>query len=147
MESPSSVDLSDENILGTLWAQLLLTVFHWLFWNFSDVFCMEWRYSCGLDIILRLFFLTFSALWTSFFQYEMLSFCHSVTFQLKIYWVPCRLNSSYSFPWNVLKLCRYFLHGMKMCIWFGYNTLSIFLAFFLLCELCLLFDMKCYRSV
>ena len=24
MESPSSVDLSDENILGTLWAQLLL---------------------------------------------------------------------------------------------------------------------------
>ena len=24
MESPSSIDLSDENILGTLWAQLLL---------------------------------------------------------------------------------------------------------------------------
>ena len=24
MDSPSSVDLSDENILGTLWAQLLL---------------------------------------------------------------------------------------------------------------------------
>ena len=24
MESPSSVDLSDKNILGTLWAQLLL---------------------------------------------------------------------------------------------------------------------------
>ena len=27
MEFPSSVDLSDENILGTLWAQLLLQFF------------------------------------------------------------------------------------------------------------------------
>ena len=30
------------------------------------------------------------------------------------------------FPWNVLKLCRCFLHGMKMCMWFGYNPVIIF---------------------
>ena len=52
MESPSSVDFSDENTLGTLWAQL------------------------------------------------------------------------------VLKLFRYFLHGMKMCMWFGYNPLIIFFVTF-----------------
>ena len=45
-----------------------LTVFHRLFWNFADVFCMEWRCACGLDIILWFFFLTFSALWTDCFE-------------------------------------------------------------------------------
>ena len=50
----------------------LVGAFHQLFWNFSDVFCMEWRCACGLDIILWLFFLTFSFLWTVFPRYEML---------------------------------------------------------------------------
>ena len=31
-----------------------------------------------------------------------------------------------SFPWKVLKLCRCFLHGMKICMWFGYNPLISF---------------------
>ena len=75
MESPSSIDLSDENILGTLWAQLLL-VFHRLFWNFSDLFCMEWTCACGLDIILWSFFSHFFCFVNLvFFQYEMLSKC------------------------------------------------------------------------
>ena len=41
-----------------------VTVFFWLFWNFADVFCMEWRCACSFGIILWLLFLTFSALWT-----------------------------------------------------------------------------------
>ena len=41
-----------------------VTVFLQLFWNFADAFCMEWRCACYLGIILWLFFLTFSALWT-----------------------------------------------------------------------------------
>ena len=53
-----------------------------------------------------------------------------LTFQMKIYWVPCGCNSSYSFPPIVLKLFRCFLHGMKMCMWFGYNPLIIFCHFF-----------------
>ena len=59
MESPSSVDLSDENILGTLWAKLLL--------QFS----------------------------TDYFE----------TFQM-------------------------FLHGMRMCMCFRYNPLTIFSPLF-----------------
>ena len=39
-----------------------LTVFHGMFWNSADVFCMEWRCACGFGIILWLFYLTFSAL-------------------------------------------------------------------------------------
>ena len=53
-----------------------------------------------------------------------------LTFQMKIYWVPCGRNSSYSFPPIVLKLFRCFLHGMKICIWYGYNPLIIFSHFF-----------------
>ena len=45
---------------------------------------------------------------------------------MKIYWIPCGCNSSYSFPLIVLKLFRCFLQGMMMCIWFGYNSLIIF---------------------
>ena len=51
-----------------------------------------------------------------------------LTFQMKIYWVHCRHNSSYSFPPIILKLFWCFLHGMKMCMWFGYNPLIIFIS-------------------
>ena len=34
------------------------------FWNFTDVLDMVWRYACGLNIILRLFFVPFFASWT-----------------------------------------------------------------------------------
>ena len=44
---------------GYLVGEIPLTVFQWLFWNFADVFCMEWRCACGFGIILWLFFLTF----------------------------------------------------------------------------------------
>ena len=100
-----------------------LTVFHWLFWNFSDVFCMEWRCACGLDIFHWLFS-------SHFFCFVNLSL-FSVWNAIKVYrqWVPCGRNSSYSFPPIVLKLCRCFQHEMKMCMWFWYNTLIIFLTF------------------
>ena len=100
-----------------------LTVFHQLFWKFSDVFCMEWRCACALDIILWLFF-------SHFFCFVNLSL-FSVWTAIKVYrqWVPCGRNSSYSFPPIVLKHCRCFQHGMKICMWFWYNTLIIFLTF------------------
>ena len=51
---------------GVLWAQLLLQFCTNLleFWNFGGVFMMVWGCACGLDIIVRLFFVTFSTLWT-----------------------------------------------------------------------------------
>ena len=60
-----------------------------------------------------------------------------LTFQIKIYLVPFGRNSSYSFPPIVWKLFRYFLHGMRMCMCFGYNPLIILFSLFLLCELSL----------
>ena len=41
-----------------------LTVLYQSFWNFAGVFIMVWGCACGLDIIVRLFFVTFSTLWT-----------------------------------------------------------------------------------
>ena len=36
-------------------------------------------------------------------------------------WVPSERNSSYNFIPNFLKLCTCFLHGLEICMWFGYN--------------------------
>ena len=51
-------------------------------------------------------------------------------------WVPCEYNSSYNFILIFLKLCTCFLHGLKMCMWFGYNPCVYFCYLFPLCELC-----------
>ena len=99
--------------LGSFWYEMLskcincgylvgatsLTVFLQLFWNFADVFSMEWRCACGW-VELRLFLV-----WNALKVYKL--------------WVPCGCNFSYSFPSIVLKLCRCFQHGMKMCMWLG----------------------------
>ena len=45
-------------------------------------------------------------------------------------WVPCERNSSYNFIPIFLKLCTCFLHGLKMCMWFGYNPCFNFCYFF-----------------
>ena len=42
----------------------------------------------------------------------------------------CEPNSSYSFVPINLKLYICFLHGMRMCMWFGYNYKIIFCHFF-----------------
>ena len=46
-------------------------------------------------------------------------------------------NSSYSFMLILLKLHRCFGHGLKTCMWFGYNPQIIFCHFF--CNLNLVF--------
>ena len=50
---------------------------------------------------------------------------------MKVYrqWVPCERNSSYNFFPIFFKLCLCFLHGLKMCIWFGYNPCINFCHF------------------
>ena len=56
------------------------------------------------------------------------SVCLSVRQHLP--WVSCERNSSYSFLLIFLKLWRCFLHGLRMCMWFGYNCWIIFYHFF-----------------
>ena len=74
----------------------------------------------------------------------ILWFFHSVTFQMKIYWVPCWRNSSYSFSTNCFETLMFSVWNEDV-MWFWYNTL--FFSLFLLCELSLFLDMKCYQSV
>ena len=64
-------------------------------------------------------------------------------------WVTCERNSSYNSIPIFLKLCTCFLHGLKMCMWFGYNPCINFCHFFTLCELCHFLtsdSMKVYRQ-
>ena len=49
---------------GCLVSATPLTVLYRLSWNFAGVFVMVWGCACGLDIVVRLFFVTFSTLWT-----------------------------------------------------------------------------------
>ena len=71
---------------------------------------MVWGCAYGLDIIVRLFFVTFSTVNLSHFLTSMYR-----------QWVPCKRNSSNNFISIFLKLCTCFLHGLKMCMWFEYN--------------------------
>ena len=64
-------------------------------------------------------------------------FCHFFYFvnfhfltSMNSQWVPCERNSSYNFIPIFLKLCTCFLHGLKMCMWFGYNPCINFCHFF-----------------
>ena len=41
-------------------------------------------------------------------------------------WVPC-VHNSYSCVQIILKLYRCFGHGLKMCMWFGYIVLRLFI--------------------
>ena len=45
-------------------------------------------------------------------------------------WVPCERDSSYNFRPIFLKLCTCFLHGLKICMWFGCNPCLNFCHFF-----------------
>ena len=54
------------------------------------------------------------------------------SFRQHLPWVSCERNSSYSFIPIILKLCICFRHGMKMCMWFGYNCQMISVTFFTL---------------
>ena len=76
---------------------------------------MVWRCACGLDVILALIL-------------SLFPLCHFLTSDsMKVLWewVPCERNSSYN-----LKLCTCFLHGLKICMWFGCNPCIYFYNFF-----------------
>ena len=103
--------------MGVLWAQFLLQfllIFLKLCFFHGVRMCMWFGYNCWI-IFLTLFPLC-----------ELSHFSTSVYRQ----WVPCERNSSYNFISIILKLCTCFLHGLKMCIWYGYNPCIYFCYFF-----------------
>ena len=98
---------------------------------------MVWRCACGLDIILALIFVTSCRTCFSMGDLGMQVSVRpcvrsSVRSSIRQYlpWVSCERNSSYSFVLIFLKLCMCFRHGMRMCMWFGYNCEVIFCHFF-----------------
>ena len=103
---------------GCLVSATPLTIFYRSFWNFADVFFVVWGCACGLDI--NNYFLSLFPL------------CELSHFSTSMYrqWVACERNSSYNFIPILLKLCTWFLHGLKMCMWFGYNPCINFCYFF-----------------
>ena len=98
------------------------TILYRSLWNFAHVFAMVWRCARGLDIILELIFVTFSTLWT-------LSFLTSDSMKVYRQWLSCKRNSLYN---SCLSLCNFahlFFHGLKMCMWFGFNPAINFCHF------------------
>ena len=99
------------------------TIYYWSFWNFAHVFSMVLRCACGLDIILELFFVTFFTLWTF------------VIFWPQILWK--RIDSGYivsttPYTISILSSCSFahlFFHGLKICMWFGFNPAINFCHF------------------
>ena len=80
------------------------------------------RYACGLDIILRLIFVTF-------LQFELGHFSGILTMKVNGQWVPCMRKFSYSFMPIALKFYMCYGHGLKVCMWFGYNPRIFFCHF------------------
>ena len=56
--------------------------------------------------------------------------CVRLSVRQHFQWVSSERNYSYSYLLIFLKLCRCFLHGVRMCMWFGYNCWIIFYHFF-----------------
>ena len=99
--------------IDILWPQLLLSFY-------TDQ--LETMHTCSTwsEDVHRVFGLSCHYL---FFNFLLFS-CDSMT------WVTCGHNSFYSFIRNVLKLCRCFCHGLKICMCFWGYPLIIFLSFF-----------------
>ena len=49
--------------------------------------------------------------------------------KVNVQWVPYVRNSSYSFMPIHLKLYMCYGHGLKICMWFGYNPWNFFCHF------------------
>ena len=95
------------------------TVLYRFFWNFTGVLVMVCRFACGMGIILRLYFVTFS-------QVELSHFSGIFYNKVNGQGIPCGRNS-YSFMWILSKLHWCFGHGLKIYMWFGYNLQIIFI--------------------
>ena len=61
---------------------------------------------------------------------ELSHFSGILTMKVNEQWVPCVRNFSYSFMPIHLKLYMCYGHGLKICMWFGYNPWIIFCHFF-----------------
>ena len=82
---------------------------------------MVWIYAHGLDIFLGLIFVTF------------VNFCHFLTLDSMNVIDSGYLVSTTPYTISCLSLCNFvhifFFHGLKMCMWFGFNPAVNFCHF------------------
>ena len=67
-----------------------------------------------------------------FVTFSLCELCHFLTSDfMKVYrqWVPCKRNSLYNFIPFFMQLCISFFHGLKMCMWSGFNPAVNFCHF------------------
>ena len=64
-----------------------------------------------------------------FFHLWTLSFMTSDSMKVYRQWLPCKRNSLYNFMPVFMQLCTSFFHGLKMCMWFGFNPAVNFCHF------------------
>ena len=103
--------------------------------------CMWFGYNCWI-----IFYHVFHFVNLVIFRPQCIDSGYLVMTSMYRQWVPCECNSSYSFIPIFLKLCTCFLHGMKMCIWFGYNPCINFFTFSTLRTLSFS-DLRFYENV
>ena len=89
---------------GCLVSATPLTVLYRSFWKFACVFFIVWGYACGLQLIVRLFFITFSSLWTAIFHPQYIVSGYVLWAQLLLQFVSIGL-----------KPCMCLFHGMRIC--------------------------------
>ena len=115
-----------------------LTVFFWLFWNFADVFCMEWRCACGFCTTLWLFLFVFFSIFcltfclVSFFDMR----CYQSVWTAGILWAQLLLQFSTD-CFETLQMLSAWNEDVHV-VWVRYYF-DYFFSFFLLCELSLFF--------
>ena len=99
------------------------TVLYRFFQSLTGVWFMVWKYACGLDIILRLFFVT------NFGKLNLDIFSGIIYNKLNGKRIPYVRNSSYSFFPILSKLHWCFGHDQNICVWSGF-ILRLFLILF-----------------
>ena len=109
-------------VLCTLCAQLLLQFYADLF----ETLQMFLSWSEDMHVI---WILSWDYFFSLFPQFELSHFLGVFTIKVNRYLVPCVRNSSYSFMPIPLKLHKWFVHGLKICMCFEYNPQIIFITF------------------
>ena len=93
----------------------ILSKLHWCFCDGLKI-CMWLRYNPQI-------------IYVTFLQVELSSISSIIYKKVNGQGIPCGRNSSYSFIPTLLKLHWCFGHGLKICMWFGYNPQIIFVTF------------------
>ena len=90
---------------------------------------LHWCFDHGLKICMW-FGYNPQIIFCPFFRKLNLSFSGIIYNNVNGQGIPCWRNSSYSFIPILLKQHWCFGHGLKICMWFGYNPQIIFCPFF-----------------